>query len=407
MKIETPISCKYGMWNDFIEIRKTNLEKKMNTDTPRKKLGLILGIAFVIIIVSLIVQLIIPPAGDNHEEATEVVVNESPSLYELVPADKRAKAVVAPVALPNDCYECALSPDGSLMVMTLFYDGSKTVTLQLMDMKTGQPTGQAMCWESERFWMIDDLLFTPAGDKIIVRTADNQIFVWDVKTQQLTANVFIKGSNALALSPDGKTIATADIFGVLKLWETDTLQAIGQPLTIEKNHTLKAIAYSTDGSKLAVATTKDIYFLDSKSLETLFKLKCEEPDKMAFTRDDAKLISLGYETFEIFDLNNQGQPPASLPKLPEFPTLKVHDFLLSPDGTQMLIASDECVIHRWELKTMTLSGKTVVAPEYFMWGTDFPNEMFYTKDPNKIITIFDIDKGNGVLGTILQIWDME
>ncbi len=56
---------------------------------------------------------------------------------------------------------------------------------------------------------------------------------------------------------------------------------------------------------------------------------------------------------------------------------------------------------------MTLSGKTVVAPEYFMWGTDFPNEMFYTKDPNKIITIFDIDKGNGALGTILQIWDME
>ncbi len=407
----------------FIKIPiEIELRKNMDNNTSsRKKLGYILVIAFVIIVTGLIVQLIIPPDGGieeepdvvapsesgSIEEEPEVIVVEDISLDERVPADKRAKAVGGPVSLPDDCYECALSPDGSLMVMTLYEDRSKTVTLQLLDMNTDKPTGQPMSWESDKYWMVDDLLFTPAGDKIIVRTSDNQIYVWDVKTQQLKANVHDDGCNALAISPDGKTIATADIYGNVKQWASDTLQAIGKPLIIEKHHTLKAIAFSTDGAKLAVATTKDIYVLDSKTLETLFKLKCAKPDKIAFAGDDSKLISMGFETFEIFDLNMQGQPPSSLPMLPEFPTLTVTDFQLNPDGTQMLIGSEDCVIHLWDLKTMTVIGRTIVAPDNFMWGNDFPNEMFFTKDPNKIITIYDIDKGQGVPGTMLQIWDIK
>ena len=70
---------------------------------------------------------------------------------------------------------------------------------------------------------IDRVLFNPDGSRVVsIGLSDGSVHVWSARTGEPVFGPLIKGSgvNALALSPNGKVLATADeIRGLLRLWD--------------------------------------------------------------------------------------------------------------------------------------------------------------------------------------------
>jgi len=56
---------------------------------------------------------------------------------------------------------------------------------------------------------------------------------------------------SVAFGPDGRTMATGDIEGFVRLWNASSLSALGEPLMHEKSGSVVGVAFSPDGRTLA------------------------------------------------------------------------------------------------------------------------------------------------------------
>jgi WD40 repeat protein/serine/threonine protein kinase len=97
---------------------------------------------------------------------------------------------------------------------------------------------------------------SPDGRHLISGNADNSLIIWDLETGQpvgapLTGHT---GSiNSVAFRPDGKLIASASTDATIRLWNADTGEPVGEPIT---GHTdaVWSVAFSPDGKTLASAS---------------------------------------------------------------------------------------------------------------------------------------------------------
>jgi WD40 repeat protein len=103
----------------------------------------------------------------------------------------------------------------------------------------------------------DQICFSPDGRTMVTSSHWNSaITVWDMATKRpvTSRKALTGGINALALSPDGKTLATGHDFGdgTLLLWDVTTRRVVanlsGDP------HGISAMAFSPDGNTLASNT---------------------------------------------------------------------------------------------------------------------------------------------------------
>lgn len=70
----------------------------------------------------------------------------------------------------------------------------------------------------------NSVAFSPDG-KLLVNGGDKSVKVWDVKTHKCVADlpgIEENGRHGLTFSPDGKTLAVAEIGGVVRLWDVAT-----------------------------------------------------------------------------------------------------------------------------------------------------------------------------------------
>jgi WD40 repeat protein len=100
------------------------------------------------------------------------------------------------------------------------------------------------------------LAFSPDGKKLVTAGARHenpgQLKVWDVQTaQELVAVRGFSGVRSIAWSTDGKTLATGDFSGAVRLRDADT----GAERATVKGHKIgiNAVAYSFDGKMLVSA----------------------------------------------------------------------------------------------------------------------------------------------------------
>lgn len=108
----------------------------------------------------------------------------------------------------------------------------------------------------------------------------------------------------MAFSPDGDRLASASIEGAVRLWDPDTGEAIGEPLT---GHTygVEAIAFSPDGDRLASAGHRSIRLWDPHKGEPIGEPltgHSYEITDVAFSPDGDLLVSASHDgTVRLWD----------------------------------------------------------------------------------------------------------
>ncbi|MCP4344862.1 MAG: hypothetical protein GY795_04970 [Desulfobacterales bacterium] len=180
-----------------------------------------------------------------------------------------------------DVFSVSFSPDGKILA-----SGSQDNTIILWDVEKRQPIGKPLTGHKHDVFSVS---FSPDGKTLASGSKDKTIILWDVKTQMSIAPPFKSHTffvRSVVFSPDGKTLISGSdgsFFDMDKkknhdntiiLWDVKTRLPIGQSLKGHEYPVL-TLAVSPDGKVLASGSSDNTVKLWDISLESWKKRACQ------------------------------------------------------------------------------------------------------------------------------------
>jgi TPR repeat protein len=113
----------------------------------------------------------------------------------------------------------AISPDGKVLAACDDND------LIVWDLETG-----ATRFKTSLSYQQGSIVFTPDGSLLVSRHQGRNLRIWDARSGEILAIAqgHVRGIDSLAISPDGKEIASISTDGVIKLWSVARLLRAGR-----------------------------------------------------------------------------------------------------------------------------------------------------------------------------------
>lgn len=267
---------------------------------------------------------ILDMAFDPHQTNHLAVVQDDGENYSANIYDVETGEVIRPLVAPRPI----MSPDsltytaegeqlafngGGTLVVIHSVTGSPVFSLMLKDFSGGEvaymganlitisPDGKWMGADDARALLVpvggdnDDVVvldsdiensmtsamaFSPDSQKLVVGDYTGNLRLWDVITHERTA--FIRGARsttsnrirALAFSPDGKTVVTAedDPTAVVRVFNTQSLQPVTAFSDGAKAKAALDLAFNPDGTQLAVIFDDTVRILDTQDYKQIAEL---------------------------------------------------------------------------------------------------------------------------------------
>jgi len=106
---------------------------------------------------------------------------------------------------------------------------------------------------------VSAVAFSPDGKLLATADGDGNVRLWNPVTGQAFGSALPVDTGpggsvvGVAFSPDGKLLATADAAGYVRLWNPVTRQAVGAPFLAATTGGVNGVAFSPDGKLLATA----------------------------------------------------------------------------------------------------------------------------------------------------------
>ena len=251
-------------------------------------------------------------------------------------------------------YSAAFAPDGKEVVTSSFMGAGNDNTVQIWDVETGEALRRL---EGETA-AINSAIFSPDGKRILTGGMRNTARIWDAKTgkELLTLPGHAHWVRSIDYSQDGKRIVTAG--NEIKIWDAET----GTELrTLEKD--AYSVALSPDGKTVA-SGGRDyctrIWDVESgKEIKALYIWHPRDAytpatvQSIAFSPDGTKIVTrlgpgLNNRAFRIWDTESGRELHNTIEENP----LRGMSAVFSPDGTKIVTANMDSVARIWDISAV-------------------------------------------------------
>lgn len=236
----------------------------------------------------------------------------------------------------------AFSPDGQVLATMSGLGG--IFTIRLWDVATGK---ERVVLNTDYF--LEDLSFSPNGKLLATSgplVGKEAIRLWDALTGQELRHARTDGE-WVAFSPDGKSVASVNRYGTVTLWEVGTLKEQATLRPAVASWTCDCLAFSPDGTLLAVGGDKDLVLWDIAAQKERYRLPERKARRLAFTSDGKILASAGAFEIHLWDVTT-GTELHPRPGHDSF----VSSVAVSPDGKILATASgDNPMVRLWDAAT--------------------------------------------------------
>ncbi|EPQ54783.1 hypothetical protein GLOTRDRAFT_42827 [Gloeophyllum trabeum ATCC 11539] len=242
------------------------------------------------------------------------------------------------------------APSTSLVAQN--YQASLVKALTVTEGKLNKWPAQQMAIHTQS--VVHSLAFSPDGRCIASGSWDNTVRVWNAQTGE-PVGVPLTGHeaqvNSVAFSPDGKYIASGSDDKTIRVWNAETREPVVGPLTGHENW-VTSVAFSPDGKYIASGSWDNtIRLWNAQTGEPVGEPLTGHENwvtSVAFS-PDGKYIASGSWDNTIRVWNAQTGEPVGVPLTGH--EAQVNSVAFSPDGKYIASGSHDKTIRVWNAET--------------------------------------------------------
>ncbi|MCC5616196.1 serine/threonine protein kinase [Nostoc sp. CHAB 5836] len=216
---------------------------------------------------------------------------------------------------------------------------------------------------SGRLSSVNALAISPDGYTLASASDDKIVKLWDLNSKKVLANLsgHSQAVKSVTFSPDGQILATASDDKTIKLWQVETLKEICTLLG--HSHAVKSVVFSPDGQMLASGSwDKTIKLWDANTGTEICTITGHQlqVNSVVFSPQGQLLASASYDrtirlwqipALESFQRKFENRPCHSLLGILSGHAWAVLTVAFSPDGQILATGSDDNTIKLWEVNT--------------------------------------------------------